>query len=83
MFEKLKIFIEINKKRPSEVSNDHNEKQLGKWLSQQLNNYNKIQKSMNNENKYKLWTQFLKDYDQYFSQRWFHYLEDLYLKQYK
>jgi superfamily II DNA or RNA helicase len=40
-FEELKVFMNVNEKRPSEVSKNDDEKKLGKWLSQQLNNYKK------------------------------------------
>jgi ribosomal RNA-processing protein 8 len=64
--EKVEDFIKKNKKRPSSKSHTKIEKFLGNWLAHQQNNYKKITSGMKDENKYKLWTQFLEDYKEYF-----------------
>jgi len=67
--EKLKLFINCNKKRPrqSNRSNiDETERHHGKWLSHQLSNYKTKSQSMKDPEIYSQWTQFLEEYKQYF-----------------
>jgi hypothetical protein len=60
------MFIDKNKKRPAQTSNDANEKYLGKWISHQLENYNEKKKSMKNDDIYNEWKQFIENYYEYF-----------------
>jgi superfamily II DNA or RNA helicase len=79
-FEELKAFIDENKKRPSDSSKISNEKQLGGWLCNQLTNYKNKQKSMKDEAKFNLWTQFLVKYKDHFisnDKKWLQTLEEL------
>jgi hypothetical protein len=62
--EELKRFIDENERRP--ISKFQNEKQLGLWSRYQLSNYEKNIYSMKNQEKYNLWTEFLKKYGDYF-----------------
>jgi ribosomal RNA-processing protein 8 len=64
----LKSFIKTNKKRPSEDSKIKYERTLGKWLSHQLQNYKNKTEGMKDTEKYKLWSQFLEEYKEYFKQ---------------
>ena len=67
-FEATKMFIEDNERRPTSHSTTKNdsERVLGKWLSHQITNYNKKDRSMKDEKKYNLWTEFLEEYCIYF-----------------
>jgi len=67
-FDKLKEFInkEENKRTPSQIAKDETEKDLGRWLVNQKQNYRKRIKSMNNESNYNQWTEFLEEYKEYF-----------------
>ncbi len=65
-FEKLKIFIDMNKRKPFQKSKNIEEKQLGNWLTSQQSNYKKKVHSMKDEEQYNLWTQFLEEYKEYF-----------------
>ena len=76
-FEELKEFINENNKRPSDKSKKIEEKQLGGWINNQQKNYNKKEMS---EERYQLWTQFLKEYEKHFltdDEKWLHKFEDL------
>ena len=66
-FEKLKIFINLNKKKPSDKSKNNNEKQLGTWIACQIRNYKYKKNGMKNEERYNLWTQFLEECKEYFA----------------
>jgi superfamily II DNA or RNA helicase len=68
-FEEVKKYIDINKKRPSEVNKDKQIASLGKWISSQQLNYRRNIKSMNNETNKKLWEDFIKNskYSKYFN----------------
>jgi hypothetical protein len=66
-FEKLKIFINLNKKKPSDKSKNNNEKQLGRWIACQISNYKYKKNGMKNEERYNLWTQFLEECKEYFA----------------
>jgi superfamily II DNA or RNA helicase len=65
-FDSLKIFINSHKKCPVAETMNNNEKTLGYWLQNQKNDYKNKNKNMNDEKKYNLWKQFLKDYEEYF-----------------
>ena len=65
-FENLKHFIDENKKRPLDRSKNEEEKQLSKWLSHQKKNYKNKNNSMNDKERYNIWTEFLEQYKQYF-----------------
>jgi superfamily II DNA or RNA helicase len=64
-FEELKQFIDENKRRPSYHSKKENEKKIGCWLTRQQTNYRRKKESMNNIEKYTLWTMFLEEYKEY------------------
>jgi hypothetical protein len=64
-FEEVKQFIDINKKRPVSKSKNEIEKQLGSWILNQQCNYKIKKESMNDEEKYNLWTKFLEKYKEY------------------
>ena len=61
----LKIFIDLNKRRPYQVKKEA-EKILGAWLNNQLANRKARQQIMINEDIRGLWDSFIKDYQQYF-----------------
>jgi superfamily II DNA or RNA helicase len=65
---KVKNYIDTNKKRPSQSSKDKDIKCMGQWLHQKINNYSKKIHNMKDENIYKLWTEFINDekYKEYF-----------------
>ncbi len=56
---KIKEYIDINKKRPSEDSKKNNIKFLGKWLKMQIYNYNKNIKNMKDINIKNKWEEFI------------------------
>ena len=64
-FGQLKQFIEDNNKRPSPTSKNSKEKTLGIWLTRQVRNYKNKAKGMKDEERYKLWTEFLEEYKEY------------------
>jgi superfamily II DNA or RNA helicase len=66
-FEKVKLFIKENKKRPSSHSQNSNVKKLGSWIVTQQSNYKRKINVMKDEVRYNLWTQFLEDYKEYFN----------------
>ena len=79
-FDELKEFINKNKKTPSQKSDNENEKTLGQWLSQKNDNYKNKKKSMNDESRYNLWTEFLEDYKKYLiskDEKWDHNFDEL------
>jgi ribosomal RNA-processing protein 8 len=65
-FEKVKQFIDENKKRPSCQSNDTEVKKLGTWISTQQQNYKNKKQAMNDEDTRKIWYDFLEEYKEYF-----------------
>jgi ribosomal RNA-processing protein 8 len=65
-FEEVKKFMDDNKKKPSESSTNECEKVLGGWICTQLSNYKKKQKSMNTEERRKIWDEFVEKYKEYF-----------------
>jgi superfamily II DNA or RNA helicase len=77
VIDKLKAFIDDNKRRPSVGSKDKEEKQLAQWTTdqQKLKNKNKM-----DANRYSSWTQFLEEYKEYFltdDELWLQKLEAL------
>lgn len=74
MLEQLKIYIEKENKKPSLSSKNISEKQLGRWMTEQITYYKKVKYSMKNKHLYDAWTQFIKDYSRYFKTnetKWF------------
>jgi superfamily II DNA or RNA helicase len=65
-FEKLKKYISLNSKLPNKRSCDDNEKKIGNWLSLQKVNYKNKTRKMKDLEIYTQWSQFLKEYNQYF-----------------
>ena len=63
--EKVKRFIDENKKTPSRTSKNLEEKKLGKWLSHQNQNYKNKTQIMSNENIRKEWEEFKEKYKEY------------------
>ena len=63
-FQKLKDYINENKRRPSHHSKDNDVKFLGRWVQGQIKNY---KNSMNTEERYEKWTKFLEEYTKYFN----------------
>jgi superfamily II DNA or RNA helicase len=64
-FKELKIFVQHNKRRPSNVKKL--EKLLAKWLSHQITNYKtKKEGFKNNPERCKQWGDFLEQYKEYF-----------------
>ncbi len=66
-FDKLKEFININKKIPKKILEKENEKLLNDWLHNQKIQYNKG--AMNKQRTDK-WSEFLVDYREYFEDIW-------------
>ena len=76
-FEELKLFINNNKKRPTNKSKNQKEKNIGEFLStnQQTYKNNKMTKD-----RYNLWVEFLEKYKEYFTtdnELWFEKFEEL------
>lgn len=74
----VKIFMESNKKRPSETSKVMNEKTLGKFISRSIQNYKKKDDNMKNKNIRLIWEQFIEDFSEYFKsdeEIWFDILD--------
>jgi superfamily II DNA or RNA helicase len=68
MLSELKTFIDINKRKPSTVSKEPNEKQIGQWLSSNQNEYIKCKQKMKEQSPRRMiWTQFLEEYTEYFT----------------
>jgi hypothetical protein len=66
----VKTYIDKNNKRPPQKDKDENIRVLGIWICAQIQNYNKKQYNMKDENIYKKWTEFINDekYKKYFKQ---------------
>ena len=81
MLSKLKTFIDINKKKPSTISKEPNEKQIGQWLSSNQNEYIKCKQKMKEQSPRRMiWTQFLEEYKQYFKsdkEKWNEKMQEL------
>jgi superfamily II DNA or RNA helicase len=63
--EKIKEFININGKTPSQYNKNRQENILGCWLSTQKRTYNNKQNIMKNENIRKIWEDFIEEYKQF------------------
>jgi superfamily II DNA or RNA helicase len=80
IFEELKLFININKKRPSTTSKDNIEKKLGLWIGTQQQKFTNRTQCMKNEKIYNLWTMFVEEYKEYLltnDERWYDIFEEL------
>jgi superfamily II DNA or RNA helicase len=77
--EELKLYIDKNGKRPSGNDKDNKIKQLGQWISHQINNYQKSIGVIKNYNIRKIWEEFINDakYKQYFLSNEHEWLEIL------
>ena len=64
--DKVKEYINKNKKQPSTVNNNKEIKTLCSWLSHQQTNYKKKTEIMKNEKIYNTYTAFLTEYQEYF-----------------
>ena len=64
--EEAKSFFEMHKKRPSKRAKNETEKVLGSWISHQIQNRGKCQKSMSNEEFRDLWDAFISEHMEYF-----------------
>lgn len=65
MFAKFNSFITENKKLPSTISKDKNERRLCEWLNKQHTNYKNKIHIMKDLQIYDKWTEFLSKYKQY------------------
>ena len=88
MLEKVKKYIDEHKKRPSDDNTDSNIKQMGKWVSHQIANYNRYVYIMKNNNIRRIWISFIQDYKKYFKSNeeiWYENLENvkIYINEYK
>ena len=77
---KVKNYIDKYNKRPSNTDKDTNIKYLGRWISNQITNYNKKSQIMKDENIYNSWYEFINDsiYQEYFlnyEEIWYNNLE--------
>ena len=76
--EEVKSFIDIYRKRPCNTITNEEEKVLSRWISNQLTNRAKHQKSMMMEEIRKTWDKFHDDHDKYFKsneENWYNKLE--------
>ena len=76
--EEARLFFETNKKRPYEKAKDKKEKVLGNWISNQLQNRPKNQKSMASAEISDVWDAFKNKYIEYFRSNeeiWYENLE--------
>ena len=66
MLDKIKKYIDENKKKPSEHDKNEYIKQMSGWISHQKHNYTKKINIMKDENIRQLWEEFINDYAKYF-----------------
>lgn len=64
--DKNKLFIDVNKKRPSSKSKDEYERRLGQWFSHELQNYKNNTGFMIDPERKQAFEDFLKNYKIYF-----------------
>ncbi|MBA43224.1 MAG: hypothetical protein CMF62_04335 [Magnetococcales bacterium] len=79
-FDELKKFIDVNKRRPTQISKYKYEKIIGYWLSNQIQNFKKKKEIMKNEKIYCEFKQFIDNYSNYFlsnDKLWYKKLEEL------
>ena len=64
----VKVYIDLNNKRPSCTDTDKVTRQLGQWITDQQRNYKKRQYIMKTDEIYNKYTEFITDvrYMQYF-----------------
>jgi len=62
----LKSYIDDNKKRPSSRETNVEIEKLSRWQSHQVTNYKNKDDIMKNPEIYKLWTNFIEEYKEYF-----------------
>jgi hypothetical protein len=69
---KVKKYIDENNKKPTESNKDKNIKILGKWISQQITNYNNKKYNMKDEIIYNKWNEFINNdkYKKYFQSQY-------------
>jgi len=65
-FKEVNEFIDDKKRKPSKSSKNEEEKKLGNWIYTQLQNLKKNSKTMKDETKFKIWSEFLKENNIYF-----------------
>ncbi len=78
--EKVKEYMEKQKKRPSNHSKDVPTKKLGTWINNQLMNYQKRECIMKDESIRKKWKEFSEEYKMYFlsnEEEWENKLEEV------
>ena len=78
IFNKVKIYIDKNEKRPPCHSKNKEIQYLSKWISHQQSNYRTKSKCMKNEEIYNQWTEFTNEFNVYFKtneEQWFESLE--------
>jgi superfamily II DNA or RNA helicase len=66
ILEKVKAYIDKEKKRPSSTSKDETTKKLGNWTGNQKMNYSKREQIMKEESIRKKWEEFVDEYKVYF-----------------
>ena len=77
---KVKEYIDKNKKRPSYSGKNKEIKQLGSWIGTQQNNYKYKKNIMKDENIYSEWTQFMNEYEKYiksYENNWYNSLNQV------
>jgi len=76
---KLKEYIDTNKKTPNSSSNDKNNKILNNWTLTNQHNYLKKQKNMKDNNICKIWENFINDeqYKEYFYSQYDYFIFNL------
>lgn len=62
----VKIYIDVNKKRPSKHTNDLHVQKLANWLGSQKRNYDRKENIMKYDNVRESWEQFITSHQQYF-----------------
>lgn len=78
--DKLKTFIDENKRRPNLSSNNNNEKLMARWFINNTMNYKNKNKGMLSETRYSIWSQFKEEYKEYFiddEEKWIDTLDKL------
>ena len=80
--EEVKIYMDVNDKKPSVYNKIKNIKQLGYWIFHQIHNYKNFKKCMKNKKIYNKWKEFIDDikYKKYFisiEEKWFKNLEEI------
>jgi len=72
--EKVKKYIDENKERPNKRSKNNEIQILGRWVSQQKNNYQKKIQIMKELDIRKVWENFINDYSKYYKnnyEKWY------------